>query len=1087
MAKRTAEVLFIGNAASIVKAARQGEKATQRFGKTAESTHNRARKSFAGLTSSALKMGAGVAGAYASIAGAKQAIATTEELAKSTIGLHKNLGLSVTQASRWAAVAKARGIDSKQLAQAFGILGKNAVAAGDGQDKQRKALDALGGSQADVKKRMALLSTGAGAQAKVFKTLGLSQQDVKNSGRDFSGFLGKVSDGLAKMPAGVQRNTAAMKLFGKGWQTVVPVLRGGSKAMNEQLALADKYGVTFKGKTIKSLEDLIKAQRETKFATMGLQVAFGTYLAPALTKAMQATAHFFSEMRAGHGTPGKIAHTISNVVKVLGALIRWTIRADRAWGEWNRNAVHNVARFASGVARFMGNAAATVRAFPGKVLGYFKALPGKMLHAGEAMISGLVKGIENKASDVINAIKNTITDKVPSFVKGVFGIHSPSRVFMTIGEQVAEGFSIGIRNGAGSIRSALNLGFLYPLDAAIAGLNAKKEKLQASFDAWDARRSRAGLLTDLAGAGTSTGGGSSSGGSTGGLHSRKGNVVNFLSGLARGDGLTVTSTTGGKHAAGSNHYKGLAIDAAGSADKMMAFAKDMAKRFGPKLLELFYDPMRTYIKDGKRVAGAIGGHADHVHIAAGSVLSGGASRGGRRGTGGGGGVAGQAFATARQMGASGKIMLALAEAGLVESHFKNLKGGDRDSVGFLQQRASQGWKGLRNVPRATAEFVRAAMKVNSRGMTAGQLAQAVQRSGFPDRYDQARGRAKALLGTTGRSLGGGGGSGRGDIQSALKALRDFDREAERAKKLKTIDLKIQGIERLKAFKEAISGLRDQLKGLAQQAAQAWRAIQEKGINAAHDAAIAAISGSADAMELAGLQATDQAKQDADTQANLARDMADAIAAGDVDAQRKAQDAIDAYARQTREQELTSSLDAARAGADSETQVALDALDQQTADYEAGLNAQFGVLTNQLSSRKIAYATWAQETNAILAQYGLSVATDSSTEAAVAPGAPAVAGGWTQQFAFGWGGHGPKRPRHHRASGGWVYPGESYTVGEVGRETFTPMVKGHIAPASQSARGGGAGLTINYNAPVHIGSQRGAERMADRLSFRMKYG
>lgn len=49
-------------------------------------------------------------------------------------------------------------------------------------------------------------------------------------------------------------------------------------------------------------------------------------------------------------------------------------------------------------------------------------------------------------------------------------------------------------------------------------------------------------------------------------------------------------------------------------------------------------------------------------------------------------VARQAYQTASGMGASAKVMLALFEAGIVESRFQNLGGGDRDSAGFLQQR-----------------------------------------------------------------------------------------------------------------------------------------------------------------------------------------------------------------------------------------------------------------------------------------------------------------------------------------------------------------------------------------------------------------
>lgn len=111
-------------------------------------------------------------------------------------------------------------------------------------------------------------------------------------------------------------------------------------------------------------------------------------------------------------------------------------------------------------------------------------------------------------------------------------------------------------------------------------------------------------------------------------------------------------------------------------------------------------------------------------------------------------VARQAYQTASSMGASAKVMLALFEAGIVESEFQNLSSGDRDSAGFLQQRPSQGWgtkEQVMNVAYATTKFVTEAKKLENHFTTSGQLAQAVQRSAYPLRYDAVSLQASALL------------------------------------------------------------------------------------------------------------------------------------------------------------------------------------------------------------------------------------------------------------------------------------------------------------------------------------------------------
>lgn len=79
---------------------------------------------------------------------------------------------------------------------------------------------------------------------------------------------------------------------------------------------------------------------------------------------------------------------------------------------------------------------------------------------------------------------------------------------------------------------------------------------------------------------------------------------------AKAMGLTITSTTGGTHVAGSYHYQGRAADVAGSPAQMAKFF-DLLHNTRPT--ELFYDP-RGAVKNGSDIA-PIGGHSDHVHVA----------------------------------------------------------------------------------------------------------------------------------------------------------------------------------------------------------------------------------------------------------------------------------------------------------------------------------------------------------------------------------------------------------------------------------------------------------------------------------------
>ena len=109
-----------------------------------------------------------------------------------------------------------------------------------------------------------------------------------------------------------------------------------------------------------------------------------------------------------------------------------------------------------------------------------------------------------------------------------------------------------------------------------------------------------------------------------------------------------------------------------------------------------------------------------------------------------------AYDVAMSRGVTEKVLLSLFEAGWVESHFNNLDCGDSDSVGYLQQRPSQGWgtpEQCMDPVHATNAYLDQAIPndVNNPGYTAGQLAQSVQRSAFPERYDQAEAKARELI------------------------------------------------------------------------------------------------------------------------------------------------------------------------------------------------------------------------------------------------------------------------------------------------------------------------------------------------------
>lgn len=104
----------------------------------------------------------------------------------------------------------------------------------------------------------------------------------------------------------------------------------------------------------------------------------------------------------------------------------------------------------------------------------------------------------------------------------------------------------------------------------------------------------------------------------------------------------------------------------------------------------------------------------------------------------------------RARGASPMEVKAAVETGLVESNLRNLPGGDRDSQGWRQERASL-YKDPTNLDASINRFYDEVRANRGKYGTAGDLAAAVQRPAaqYRGRYQQRSGEADALIGTSG--------------------------------------------------------------------------------------------------------------------------------------------------------------------------------------------------------------------------------------------------------------------------------------------------------------------------------------------------
>jgi 3D (Asp-Asp-Asp) domain-containing protein len=393
---------------AVKRSAQVAEQASRRQVRAAHQTAAANKKAAAApglLRRGAAGVGGSVKGAVGLVAGiasvheAEKAVSVTETLAKTTLTLHKSFGIVVDDAARWAAVSTARGADGKQMTMGFKALATQVRAATSATGNQTEALDRLREKNAvriaqaeEDASRMkdqgaareklnrvqeaaarseAELGKKAGTSAKLFNELGISQDELVKHGNDMNWILRAVSDGLGALPPGADKAAISAKLFGRTWTTIAPLVRDGSKALEEQLAMADKYGATMGIKTVEELQKHIKAEREAKLAALGLQIAFGSKVAPTLTMIIEKFSAFAAQAHAGTGAGGRFARQareiaddlepVADALKSVGGFLaahpRLVVAAAAAYGSFK--AVRGTLRIVNDI-REIGGAVSAV-------------------------------------------------------------------------------------------------------------------------------------------------------------------------------------------------------------------------------------------------------------------------------------------------------------------------------------------------------------------------------------------------------------------------------------------------------------------------------------------------------------------------------------------------------------------------------------------------------------------------------------------------------------------------------------------------------------------------------------------------------
>jgi hypothetical protein len=208
-------------------------------------------------------------------------------------GSMKNVGLVMAGAFAGVAGGVAAAVKSSlneadklgKMAQSVGVpveeLSKLKYAA----DLSDISLESLGTSMVRLNKSMSEVAGGAkGPASEAFRALGISVRNTDGTMKTSSQIMSEVADKFAGYSDGANKTALAVALFGRAGAAMIPMLNGGSAALEEAKREAEQLGIVIDSKTSKAAEDFNdNLTRLGKVAT-GVTTQFAAHLAPSLSQ-----------------------------------------------------------------------------------------------------------------------------------------------------------------------------------------------------------------------------------------------------------------------------------------------------------------------------------------------------------------------------------------------------------------------------------------------------------------------------------------------------------------------------------------------------------------------------------------------------------------------------------------------------------------------------------------------------------------------------------------------------------------------------------------------------------------------------------
>ena len=281
---------------------------------------------------------------------------------------------------------------------------------------------------------MKTLSNAAVNNSEAFQQLGISQEELANMSQE--DLFTRTIAALSGMENQTERTALASQLLGRGATELGPLLNEGTEAIEEQMRMAEEYGMVMSNESVKAAADFVDAQTTMSMTIQGLKTRLSSEFLPVVTDVMNGVAKLFSgdmsgldDIKNGIGEfVESIGEKIPDILAKGGELVAGLIQGMvQKLPEMATSAADMIREFANGIGN--GDKSEVVT----KATELIVSLGGALIQSAAVLIPAVIEGIfafftqtdwVGLGSNVATTVLNGLESAFPAAVEYVGGIVS---------------------------------------------------------------------------------------------------------------------------------------------------------------------------------------------------------------------------------------------------------------------------------------------------------------------------------------------------------------------------------------------------------------------------------------------------------------------------------------------------------------------------------------------------------------------------------------------------------------------------------------------------------------------------------------